>query len=62
MAKAEIKQNVPVFISSTYEDLNSYRDEVQRVLIRLEQIAKGMEYFGSSPKKPLEVCIETVFV
>lgn len=60
MAKAEIKQNVPVFVSSTYEDLIPYRDEVQRVLVRLEQIVKGMEYFGSSPKKPLEVCLETV--
>lgn len=60
MAKAEIKQNVPIFVSSTYEDLILYRDEVQRVLVRLEQIVKGMEYFGSSPKKPLEVCLETV--
>ena len=60
MAKTEIKQNVPVFVSSTYEDLIPYRDEVQRVLIRLEQIVRGMEYFGSSPKNPLEVCIETV--
>lgn len=60
MAKAEIKQNVPVFVSSTYEDLIPYRDEVQRVLVRLEQIIKGMEYFGSSPKNPLEVCLETV--
>lgn len=60
MAKADIKQSVPVFVSSTYEDLIPYRDEVQRVLIRLEQIIKGMEYFGSSPKKPLEVCLETV--
>lgn len=60
MARIDIKQNVPVFVSSTYEDLIPYRDEVQRVLIRLEQIIKGMEYFGSSPKKPLEVCLETV--
>jgi len=60
MAKTEIKQNVPVFVSSTYEDLIPYRDEVQRVLVRLELIVKGMEYFGSSPKKPLEVCLETV--
>lgn len=60
MAKAEIKQSVPVFVSSTYEDLIEYRDEVQRVLIRLEQIVKGMEYFGSSPKKPLDVCLESV--
>lgn len=60
MAKTEIKQNVPVFVSSTYEDLIPYREEVQRVLIRLGQIVKGMEYFGSSNKKPSEVCLEIV--
>lgn len=60
MAKSDIKQSVPIFVSSTYEDLIPYRDEVQRVLVRLKQIVKGMEYFGSSPKKPLEVCLETV--
>lgn len=60
MAKTEIKQSVPVFVSSTYEDLIPYRNEVHRVLIRLEQIIKGMEYFGSNSKKPLEVCLETV--
>ena len=60
MAKSDIRQSVPVFVSSTYEDLIPYRNEVQRVLIRLEQIIKGMEYFGSSHKKPLDVCLETV--
>ncbi len=60
MASAQIRQSVPIFVSSTYEDLILYREEVQRVLIRLEQIVKGMEYFGSSPKKPLDVCIENV--
>lgn len=60
MAKAELRQSVPVFVSSTYEDLMPYRDEVQRVLLRLEQVVKGMEYFGSNPQKPLDVCLETV--
>lgn len=60
MAKSDMKQSVPVFVSSTYEDLIPYRNEVQRVLIRLEQIIKGMEYFGSSHKKPLDVCLGTV--
>ena len=36
MAKSDMKQSVPVFVSSTYEDLIPYRNEVQRVLIRLE--------------------------
>ncbi|OPX42357.1 hypothetical protein CLHUN_37760 [Ruminiclostridium hungatei] len=60
MANTIIKQHVPVFISSTYEDLIPYRDEVQRVLVRLEQIIKGMEYFGSSPESSLDVCLKQV--
>jgi len=42
MANTIVKQHVPIFISSTYEDLIPYREEVQRTLIRLEQIVKGM--------------------
>lgn len=60
MAKAQMKQRVPIFVSSTYEDLIPYREEVQRVLTRLEQIVKGMEYFGSNPQKPLNVCLKNV--
>lgn len=60
MANTTIKQHVPIFISSTYEDLVPYRDEVQRVIMRLEQVVKGMEYFGSSPDNPLEVCLRQV--
>jgi hypothetical protein len=57
MSDATIKQHVPIFISSTYEDMIPYREEVQRGLTRFEQIIKGMEYFGSSPEKPLEKCV-----
>lgn len=60
MASTEIKQHIPIFISSTYEDLIPYREEVQRNLIRLEQIIKGMEYFGSNPKDSLTVCLSQV--
>lgn len=60
MASTEIKQHVPIFISSTYEDLIPYREEVQRNLIRLEQIIKGMEYFGSNPQDSLTVCLSQV--
>lgn len=60
MASSEIKQKFPVFISSTYEDLIPYREGAQRVLIRLEQTIKGMEYFGSNPNKPLDVCLNSV--
>lgn len=60
MATTEIKQHVPIFISSTYEDMISYREEIQRNLIRLEQIIKGMEYFGSNPQDSLTVCLSQV--
>ena len=60
MAYTKIRQHIPIFISSTYEDLIPYREEVQRNLIRLEQIVKGMEYFGSSPKDSLTVCLSQV--
>jgi len=58
MANVITKQHVPVFISSTYDDMISYRQEVDRVLTRLQQTVKGMEYFGSSPKTPLQTCVE----
>lgn len=60
MASGEIKQRFPVFVSSTYEDLVPYRDAAQRVLVRLEQTVKGMEYFGANAQNPLSVCLQTV--
>lgn len=60
MASTEIKQHIPIFISSTYEDMVPYREEIQRNLIRLEQIIKGMEYFGSNPQDSLTVCLSQV--
>lgn len=60
MANATIKTQVPVFVSSTYEDLIPYREAAQQVLTRLEQTVKGMEYFGSKPNDPLTVCIDNV--
>lgn len=60
MATINTKEHVPVFISSTYEDLIPYREEAQRVLIRLGQLVKGMEYFGSNAAKPLDICLKNV--
>ena len=60
MADSTKNQHVPVFISSTYNDLHSHRAEVERILVGLEQIVKGMEYFGSSPETPLDVCLEQI--
>lgn len=60
MATTAKKQHVPIFVSSTYKDLASHREEVQRRLMGLEQIVKGMEFFGSNPESPLDVCLQKV--
>ena len=58
MATNTVKQHVPIFVSSTYKDLELHRQEVERHLIGLEQIVKGMEFFGSGPETPIEACFE----
>ena len=54
------KQHVPIFVGSTYEDLNDYRNAVKDALHRLETIVRGMEYFGSKPGSPKEECLKVV--
>ena len=54
------KQHIPIFVSSTYEDLKDYRTSVQQTLHRMETIVRGMEYFGSKPGSPLEECLKAV--
>lgn len=54
------KQYIPIFVSSTYEDLKEYREEVQKVLIRMETVIKGMELFGSTPNTPLNECMKNL--
>lgn len=60
MANTTLKQHIPIFISSTYEDLIPYRNQVKEVIVKLEQIVKGMEYFGSSPENSLDTCLHQV--
>ena len=49
-----------IFISSTYRDLIAERQAVQQALSQGEVQPWGMEFFNSSPDKPLSVCIENV--
>jgi hypothetical protein len=51
---------IPIFVGSTYLDLQSYRDAVREVLHRLEVVARGMEYFGATPDPPKEECLKAV--
>lgn len=60
MANIILKQHIPIFVSSTYDDLIPYRDQVKEVIVKLEQIVKGMEYFGSSPQNSLSTCLSQV--
>jgi len=54
------KQHIPIFVSSTYEDLKPYRIAVKETLHQLETIVRGMEYFGSKPGSPVEECLKSV--
>jgi len=60
MATITKKQHIPIFVSSTFEDMQSYRDTVGQSIASLEHIAKGMELFGSSPMTPLDKCLSEV--
>lgn len=60
MGKATTRPNVPVFVSSTFVDLQSYRLKIQDALIQLEAVVRGMEQFGSKPGSPVDECIRVV--
>ena len=60
MVTTQERMNVPIFVSSTYEDLKAYRDEVERSITYMNQTIKGMEFFGSTPERPLDKCLQTV--
>jgi hypothetical protein len=60
MALIEKKTPLRVFISSTSEDMMPYREAAQAAITRLGHVSVGMEYFGASHKKPLDMCLEAV--
>jgi hypothetical protein len=60
MAQATTRPNVPVFVSSTFTDMQVYRRKVQDALTQLEAVVRGMEQFGSKPGSPVEECLKVV--
>jgi len=54
------KQHGPVFLGSTYEDLQEYRNAVRDALRKIGTIVHGMEYFGSKPGSPKDECLKAV--
>jgi len=60
MAQATTRPNVPVFVSSTFADLQVYRRKIQDAMTQLETVVRGMEQFGSRPGTPVEECVKAV--
>ena len=50
----------PVFVGSTFIDLQPHRDAVRAALHRFEVVVRGMEYFGSLPATPKDECLRIV--
>jgi hypothetical protein len=50
----------PVFVGSTFSDLQPYRKAVREALHQLETVVRGMEYFGALPDTPKEECLRIV--
>ena len=55
-----MKQHVPIFLSSTYEDLQPHRKAVWDTLEKLKVGVSGMEVFGARSEEPLETCLDEV--
>ena len=55
-----MRDSVPVFVSSTFVDLQPYRQAVRDALHRLEAVVRGMEYFGALPETPRDECLRIV--
>jgi Domain of unknown function (DUF4062) len=60
MRVGEKKPYVPVFVGSTFTDLQLYRRAVRDALAQLEAIVRGMEHFGSKPGRPADECLRVV--
>jgi hypothetical protein len=54
------KPYIPIFVGSTFTDLQMYRRAVAEALDQLEVIVKGMEHFGSKPGSPVEESLRVV--
>lgn len=49
-----------IYISSTYVDLQEYRETVRRVLRRMSHEDVAMEYYIAEDKRPVDKCLEDV--
>ncbi len=51
---------IPIFVSSTFKDMEPFRDKVRLVLNQYNVDIRGMELFGARTQKPLETCLDEV--
>jgi len=56
--KLESIESYNVFVSSTWEDMQSYREAVRNALNKAGCIPCGMERFTASAQSPLDTCFE----
>ncbi|MBN2000407.1 SUMF1/EgtB/PvdO family nonheme iron enzyme, partial [candidate division KSB1 bacterium] len=54
------KKMFRIFVSSTYEDLKEYRKAAEKAINDLGQKYDGMEFWGATPEKPLEACLDKI--
>ena len=55
-----MSNSVPVFVGSTFTDLQPYRAAVREALHSLEAVVRGMEYFGALPDTPKDECLHII--
>jgi uncharacterized protein DUF4062 len=60
MKLGEKKPHIPIFVGSTFTDMQLYRRPVRDALAQLETIVRGMEQFGSKPGGPVDECLRIV--
>ncbi len=60
MKVGDKKPYLPVFVGSTFSDLQPWRRSVRDALAQLEAIVRGMEQFGSKPGSPVDECLRVV--
>ncbi|MEO5361248.1 MAG: DUF4062 domain-containing protein [Nitrospirota bacterium] len=49
-----------IMISSTFDDLKGHREAVIEALQRMELPHAAMEFFGSRPSEPVDVCYKEI--
>jgi hypothetical protein len=60
MKVGEKKPYIPIFVGSTFTDMQLYRRAVRDALAQLETVVRGMEQFGSKPGGPVDECLRIV--